>query len=876
MSITVPVTLTIAPINSTFFDYAPGRLSFSMLTSAINVTPQSLEIRNGGTGTLNWTATSETADGGGWLTVSPLNGSTPATITASINPQNLPGAGAVAGTFVGQILFQTPGSSVTVPISVTVGTNVFRQINPITFTMPFGGANPLAQILPVATTGESSGSNFTFDSTAVTSKGGAWLTVANTGNGCCTTPESVTVSVTANTLPAGTYVGEITFNQYVSHDNSITVPVTLIIEPTSAQYFDSMPGQLTFSLLTGSTTATSQTLQVRNGGTGTFSWTAAVSTSDANNWLSLSSASGSTPATITVMIAPENLPGAGAISGTFVGQILFLTTGSSVTVPITVKVGSNVFRQVNPIAFTMPFGGANPLPQVLSIATTGTALTFDASVVTSKGGSWLTIANTGTGCCTTPESITVSVNATTLPAGTYTGEIIFTQYVSHDTAMVVPVTLTVAAATGRYFDSLPGELAFSIVTGATTVTSQSLQIRNGGTGTFSWTSTATTSDGGAWLTATPSSGSTPANVTVAISPLNLPGQGQIAGTYVGQLAFQTTGSSVTIPVTVTVGSTVFRQLNPLSFTMPFGGANPLPQKLFIASTGETTGSNLTFDAVAYTSKGGSWLTIVNTGTGCCTTPEVLSVSVNATTLPAGTYTGEIVLKQYVSHDTAMTIPVSLTVAQTSTPFFDNVQGEVSFSFEPSQNDPTPQTIQILNGGTGTLNWTAATTTSDGGKWLSVSKASGVGPASITVKVNTLNLPGQGLIAGNYQGQVSLQSKGGNVTVPVTVSVGDPEFVQLPAVTFTTTAGISPTPQMITVSSTSTAITFDAAANSGKGGSWLSISPSGNGCCTTSKVITVSVNGTNLTAGTYVGQATFTQYVSHDRIMTVPVIVTVTP
>src|SRR5262249_25838211 len=162
-----------------------------------------------------------------------------------------------------------------------------------------------------------------------------------------------------------------------------------------------------------------------------------------------------------------------------------------------------------------------------------------------------------------------------------------------------------------------------------------------------------------------------------------------------------------------------------------------------------------------------------------------------------------------------------------------------------------------------------TSTSDTGKWLSVSQKNGTGAATIQVKVNTHNLPGQGLIAGNYLGQVSLQSKGGNVSVPVAVAVGDPEFIQLPAIAFTTTAGISPAPQMITVSSTSTVITFDAAANSGKGGSWLSITPSGNGCCLTPKVITVSVDGTNLTPGTYVGQVTFTQYVSHDRVMTVP-------
>jgi hypothetical protein len=326
---------------------------------------------------------------------------------------------------------------------------------------------------------------------------------------------------------------------------------------------------------------------------------------------------------------------------------------------------------------------------------------------------------------------------------------------------------------------------------------------------------------------------------------------------------------------VTVGSTVFRQVNPISFTMPFGGANPLPQVLLIASTGESSGSNFNFDSVAVNSKGGAWLTVSKSGVDCCTTPEALTVSVNASSLAAGTYTGEIILTEYSTHDLSMTIPVTLTIASSTSAYFDNIPGQASFSFKPSQSNPPAQTVQILNAGAGTLSWTAAASTADGSAWLSVSPRTGVAPGTATIKVLTSKLPGQGLIAGTYVGQVVLQAKGNSVTIPVSVNVGDPVFVQLPALTFTTPAGISPTPQMITVSSTSTAFNFDGAAVSAKGGSWLTISPSGVDCCTTPKVVTVTVNGTNLTPGTYVGQLNFTEYSVHDKESTVPVIVTVT-
>jgi len=301
----------------------------------------------------------------------------------------------------------------------------------------------------------------------------------------------------------------------------------------------------------------------------------------------------------------------------------------------------------------------------------------------------------------------------------------------------------------------------------------------------------------------------------------------------------------------------------------------LPQVLLIASTGESSGSNFNFDSVAVNSKGGAWLTVSKSGVDCCTTPEALTVSVNASSLAAGTYTGEIILTEYSTHDLSMTIPVTLTIASSTSAYFDNIPGQASFSFKPSQSNPPAQTVQILNAGAGTLSWTAAASTADGSAWLSVSPRTGVAPGTATIKVLTSKLPGQGLIAGTYVGQVVLQAKGNSVTIPVSVNVGDPVFVQLPALTFTTPAGISPTPQMITVSSTSTAFNFDGAAVSAKGGSWLTISPSGVACCTTPKVVTVTVNGTNLTPGTYVGQLNFTEYSVHNKESTVPVIVTVT-
>ena len=92
----------------------------------------------------------------------------------------------------------------------------------------------------------------------------------------------------------------------------------------------------------------------------------------------------------------------------------------------------------------MTLGGTNPPSQGLAISSTGTNFAYSASQAAATGGAWLSISPTGTECCSTPDTITVSVSATSLAPGTYTGEIILQQYFQQNQWIVVPVTLTVA------------------------------------------------------------------------------------------------------------------------------------------------------------------------------------------------------------------------------------------------------------------------------------------------------------------------------------------------------------------------------------------------------------------------------------------------
>ena len=111
--------------------------------------------------------------------------------------------------------------------SASAQTPQFIQVSPLYFTMPVG-SNPLAQTVTMVSTGTA----FSFNApTAQTAGGGDWLKV--TGTSCINsssyynnTPAACTISVSAATLPAGIYIGQVTFN---NGSTAMTVPVTLTV-----------------------------------------------------------------------------------------------------------------------------------------------------------------------------------------------------------------------------------------------------------------------------------------------------------------------------------------------------------------------------------------------------------------------------------------------------------------------------------------------------------------------------------------------------------------------------------------------------------------------------------------------------------------------
>jgi hypothetical protein len=64
------------------------------------------------------------------------------------------------------------------------------------------------------------------------------------------------------------------------------------------------------------------------------------------------------------------------------------------------------FAHIDQLFFSKGYGGANPLPQTLTVTSTGSTFDFSASASTSSGGDWLALSPTED-CCITPAPVSV-------------------------------------------------------------------------------------------------------------------------------------------------------------------------------------------------------------------------------------------------------------------------------------------------------------------------------------------------------------------------------------------------------------------------------------------------------------------------------------
>ena len=268
--------------------------------------------------------------------------------------------------------------------------------------------------------------------------------------------------------------------------------------------------------------------------------------------------------------------------------------------------------------------------------------------------------------------------------------------------------------------------------------------------------TITQTAGSDWLTLSTLNGVTPRLIQLQADPSQL-----AADTYRATLMVQA-GTAAPIPIAVEFD--VAAGLPPklsldkqkLSFTYPMNAA----ARTALVTVSDSGGGMLPFQATSQTDDGGNWLTVSpGSGTATPTASVVLQVGANPAGLKPGTYRGTIVISASDSLAGAVQmVPVTMTISSASQAILLSHSG-LTFTTVQQGGIAPPQTFAVLNIGTGTMNWTASTTTLSGGNWLSATPSSGSSvdgdsPPKVTVTVNQA-----GLAAGKYYGLVRITAPG---------------------------------------------------------------------------------------------------------------------
>ncbi len=207
--LSIPVNLVItAPVTLL---PSPSTLNFTYSQGGSAPPAQLVQIPSPSGGSVAFT----TSSGASWLTVSPLSGSTPATLTVTV-------AGTLAaGTYSGTVSVTVGGHiAASVLVTATVGPPAAAgiSVNPpsLTFTASEGSTAALAQPILLSASG---GTAVGF--TVAASSAGNWLSVSPSSG---STPSTLVVSASPTGLSPGSYSGKVSVS-----GGALNIPVTLTV-----------------------------------------------------------------------------------------------------------------------------------------------------------------------------------------------------------------------------------------------------------------------------------------------------------------------------------------------------------------------------------------------------------------------------------------------------------------------------------------------------------------------------------------------------------------------------------------------------------------------------------------------------------------------
>lgn len=602
-------------------------------------------------------------------------------------------------------------------------------------------------------------------------------------------------------------------------------------------------------------------------------------------------------------------------NGSWVNVPGFGAGGSTISFPNATP--PNILLSTNSLNFAAVPGSNPPSQQVTVSNGGGGTLNWFAT----SSAQWLNISPSSG---VNSSLLTVSVNSTSLSAGTYSGTIALSALGATNSPQYINVSLVIGPTA---IGVNPTSVSFTAFQNQGNPPTQTVNLTNTGGGSLSWTATSSVS----WLTVTPTAGSAPSTLTLSANTNGL-GIGTFNGT-ITLTSSQANNSPKTIPVTLTIigvllgdnfgsGTLAGWAYSPLGLASNWSVANGAVQYDGGGHTqiyaGNTSWTDYTVQASIKLASlanypggirgrvnvvtGGSYAVWLYPNSSLIRLYKTQTWNIDAGYTQLGQavqlfdassyhtvgltmqgsalqvlYDGNVVISatdtSYANGMIALDVsnqPISFTniivTGTGSSGSFAANPSTVNFSWATGGATPQPQSVQVTSTGAGDLAWSATSNA----PWLSVSPTTGATPAGLQVSVNT-----SGMTAGNYSGTitlVSLAAANSPQTITANLSVTTPPPVLIASQTaYSFNVGVgaaAPTSQALTIQSSgagsySWSVTSDSP--------WLTVSAASG---TTPSTIQVNANSVGLNQGTYNGNLLVTAPGLSGSPATIPVTLTV--
>ncbi|MGB5105458.1 MAG: FlgD immunoglobulin-like domain containing protein [Candidatus Zixiibacteriota bacterium] len=398
---------------------SPNSFQFNAQLGGSNPASQSLLINNTGYGILNWTATDNQA----WLSVTPTSGAAPTTAIVSVNI-----AGLAYGEYSGRITIADAtgkDSSRTAVVALTI-TAPTLKITPgsVSVETQLGTPPPDDKYFMI----ENSGSG-TVDWT-ITGKPN-WLGLSQLSGAA---PSAIDLIFYPDSLPG---TGDYTANLSITSPQAVNSPQQFTVNlshSTDVPMISVDPDTVHFSFAANASTIATQELVIFNTGAGTIDWLIAA---DAI-WVTIDTEDGFGDAVVNIGIQP------GILTKGEHYTTLSISDPNAYNSPKNLTVHASV---------TPPPPAICTSPLILNAISRSGIADFDTiDVIINNCGAdglnwtavanqpWLSINPANGGDSTTAQVI---VDATSLAAGEYTGQLTITSAQAGNSPFLLPITLNV-------------------------------------------------------------------------------------------------------------------------------------------------------------------------------------------------------------------------------------------------------------------------------------------------------------------------------------------------------------------------------------------------------------------------------------------------